>query len=499
MSVNSEKDERRRELIERGFKFNAETGKINGFNPNVFAAFIKNNYNLIYTKEGSFYSYDNGKWTKENDNTVLVELRNILQAPCYGVWNLKREREYVEAIKRTVYYDGEMNPYRNYVNLINGMFDLNEFQLVEHHPEFYSTIQIPIEFTSDAKCPLFIRFLKQVFEGDKQRIALSQEWVGYLLSAEMKAQKALLLFGSGANGKGVFVDTISDLIGEDNISHIPLNELHKGFSRVCLYNKTANISSENETDGKGFNTQYFKGIVGEDIIHAEQKNKPVFSFKPTAKIVMAMNNLPYTRDKSQGYYRRLSMLHFSAFFNEEQRDKDLKQKLQEELPGIFLWALEGLKRLRENNYNFSECESTKKILSQYEKELNPILQFCEECIVAVENKSHREDNKVIYNTFRNWAESNGLKNYANISSQRFWREFEACTRSLGYKCEKGKSNALRYHTGIKVVGEYKVGSTVSTNIFEEELQSNQIEGESKDFPSIRLAERSKQDDANTSE
>lgn len=458
MSMNSEKDKIRQELIERGFKFNAETGKINDFNPNGFAEFIKNNYNLKYTKEGCFYSYDNGKWTKENDTTVLVELRNILQVPCKGIWTLSREREYVEAIKRTIYYDGDMNSNRSYVNLLNGMFDLDKFQLVYHQPEFYSAIQIPIVFNRNAQCPLFTGFLQQVFEGDKQRIALAQEWVGYLISSEMKAQKALILYGTGANGKGVFVDTISTLIGEDNISNIPLNELHKGFSRVCLYNKTANISSENETDGKGFNTQYFKSIVGEDMINAEQKNRPVFSFKPTAKIVMAMNNLPYTRDKSQGYYRRLSILHFSAFFKEEQRDKDLKQKLQAELSGIFLWALEGLKRLRENNYNFSECESTKKILSQYEKELNPILEFCEECIAGVEDEAFREDNKVVYNTFKNWAESNGLKYYVNISSQRFWREFEACTRSLGYKCEKGKSNALRYHTGIKVVGEYKVGS-----------------------------------------
>jgi putative DNA primase/helicase len=353
--------------------------------------------------------------------------------------------------------------------LLNGMFDLDKFQLLYHQQEFYSAIQIPIVFNRNAQYPSFIRFLHQVFEGDIQRIALAQEWVGYLISSETKAQKALILYGTGANGKGVFVDTISALIGDDNISNIPLNELHKGFSRVCLYNKSANISSENETDGKGFNTQYFKSIVGEGMIHAEQKNKPVFSFKPTAKIVMAMNNLPYTKDKSQGYYRRLSILHFSAFFKEEQRDKDLKQKLQAELPGIFLWALEGLKRLRKNNYNFSECDSTKKILNQYEKELNPIMEFCEECIESVEDEAFREDNRVIYNSLRQWAISSGLRSYSNISSQRFWREFEACTRSMGYKCEKGKSNALRYHTGIRVLGEYRMEKRNFVDIFEKEL------------------------------
>jgi putative DNA primase/helicase len=467
MVENIENEEEKNQLQERGFIVDVEKGKISGFNANIFAEFIKANYDLIYTKEGSFYGYRDGKWSKKDDNRVLVVLRNVLQKPRFGVWTLKREKEYVAAIKRTLYYEGEMNPYRGYVNLLNGMFDLEGFQLVEHQPEFYSTIQIPIEFTPDAQCLLFLEFLEQVFEGDKQRIDIAQEWIGYLLSPEMKAQKALILYGTGANGKGVFVDTVSTLIGEDNISHIPLNELNKGFSRVCLHNKSANISSENETDGKGFNTQYLKSIVGEDMIHAEQKNKPVFSFRPTAKIVLAMNNLPFTRDRSRGYYRRLSILNFSAYFSEEQRDKDLKQKLQEELPGIFLWALEGLKRLRENNYNFSICDSMQNILRQYEREQNPILEFCEECIEHTGDDSHREDNKVIYTAFREWAANNGLRFYSNISSQKFWREFETCMRELGYNCKKGKSNALRYHTGIRVVRAHTVENRSCEDIEDE--------------------------------
>lgn len=450
------RDNWKNKLKRRGFTINCETGEIISFNPNEYANFISYNYKIIYNNEGYFYSYSEGKWTRKDDNRVLVVLRQILHEPYPGTWTLNREREYVEALKRTVYYEKELNPYRNYINLRNGMFNTESFKLDQHHEQFYSTIQIPIEYDSEAKCPRFEQFLKEIFEGDEERIAVAQEWSGYLLSSETKAQKALILYGTGANGKGVFTDILSMLIGEDNISNIPLNELSKGFSRVCLYNKTANISSENETDGKSFNTQYFKAIVGEDTINAEQKNKPVFSFKPTVKLVLAMNNLPHTVDKSEGYYRRLSILHFSAFFNEDNRDRDLKQKLRKELQGIFLWAMDGLKRLRENNYNFSECESMKKILNQYQKEQNPILEFCEECIQEVGNKDFREDNKVVYTSFKNWAGVNGLRNYAQISSQKFWKEFDACIKSLGYKCEKGKSNSLRYHTGIKVVGEYKI-------------------------------------------
>jgi putative DNA primase/helicase len=450
------------ELIKRGFIVDEESGAIKGFNANQFALFVKSRMYIIYAKDGWFYLYEKGVWGKEEETMILVTLRDILQEPRFGVWTLKREKEYIEALKRTVYYKGEMNPYKNFINLQDCMFNTDDFTIRYHDANFLSSIQIPVEYDSSAKCPRFIKFLEECFQGDEERITVAQEWLGYLLTAETQAQKALILYGGGGNGKGVFSEVLTWLIGEDNISNIPLNELNKGFSRVCIYNKTANISNENETEGKGFNTQYFKSIVGEDTINAEQKNKPVFSFKPTAKLVMSMNNLPYTNDKSTGYYRRLSILQFSAYIPEEKRDKQLKEKLKEEIAGIFNWAVEGLKRLRQNNYNFSKCTKMKELLSQYQKDLNPIIQFFEECIEIIDNDNAKEDTKLVYNTFKNWAYQNGLRRYANISNQGFWREFDRHAEASGYKIGKSKSNAKRFRTGIKVVGEYKATSVVNS-------------------------------------
>ncbi|MCB2354721.1 phage/plasmid primase, P4 family [Clostridium estertheticum] len=262
--------------------------------------------------------------------------------------------------------------------------------------------------------------------------------------------------GEGENGKGVFVDTLSLLIGKDNISNIPLNELNRGFARVKLHNKTANISGENEMNGKSFNTQYFKAIVGEDTISAEEKNKPIISFKSTAKLIMTMNTLPDTRDTSYGYFRRLSILAFNANFSGKNRDNLLREKLKEELPGIFIWAMEGLKRLRDNDYKFSQCKSIDEMLKTYQAEQKPMYEFFEDCIAPVEDTNHREDNKLVYNTFKNWAIENGIDSYySKLSSQKFWKEFEVVAKKNGYKCNGGRSNTFRYHTGIKIIGQYK--------------------------------------------
>jgi putative DNA primase/helicase len=217
-------------------------------------------------------------------------------------------------------------------------------------------------------------------------------------------------------------------------------------------------------NGKTLETQYFKACVGEDAISAEEKHMPVFSFKPTAKMIMTMNSLPDTRDTSYGYFRRLSILAFNASFSGEKRDNKLKEKLKEELPGIFLWAMEGLKRLRANDYKFSPCKSMDDMLKRYQAEQKPMYEFFEDCIVPLEDASHREDNKLVYNTFRNWAIENGIEYYyGKMSSQKFWREFETVAKKKGYKCSSGRSNTFRYHTGIKVVGEYKAIMGINPN------------------------------------
>ena len=443
------------ELRKRGITLDKD-GNVKRFNPNYFPSYIKENYLIIYANDKTYYVYDNGVWEMQEIAKLLRDLRNEFQAPMFGVWSPSMEKDYMVGMERELYYDGELNLYKNLINLINGMFNTDNFTLIEHDPKYYSTVRIPIEYTPNAECPMWKQFLLQIFEGDEERIKVAQEWAGYMLTPITKAQKALLLVGEGENGKGVFVDTMRLVVGEENISNITLNELNNEFSRIRLHNKTANISGENEMNGKSFNTQYFKAIVGEDTISAAEKHMPSISFKPICKMILTMNNLPDTKDTSHGYFRRLSLLPFNANFSESNRDNDLREKLKAELPGIFLWSMEGLKRLKANDFKFSPCKSMDDMLKTYQTEQKPMYEFFEDCIAPTEDARYREDNKLVYNTFKNWVADNGIGYpYSKLSNPKFWREFEAVAKKKGYKCTAGRSDKFRYHTGIKVVGEYK--------------------------------------------
>ena len=451
--------------------------KVTVSNGNVFAKSIMEKYDFLYSIDGSFYNYADGVYTPIPDMVMRQVLREEFQEAAPSMWKPNCERFYMEALKLETFYSGQMNSNKYYINLLNGMLDLDTLKLKKHSMEYYSTVQLPFSYNSKAKCPLFQQYLADVFEGDQERIDLAQEWIGYLLTFETKAQKALILYGSGGNGKGVFSTVIEGLIGKENISYIGLSDLSNQFVRATLFGKQLMLSSENEI-GR-LNTQYFKQIVGGDTyIMASHKGKKPFEFLATCKIVMSTNNLPDTRDRSEGYYRRLSLLHFSKYFSEEEKDVNLADKLTKELPGILNWALTGLQKLRDNNYRFSSCASSDTLLREYRTEQNPFLEFADECLVFGDEQA-KEINRVVYNSFRHWCYRNGHRNCANISSKKFWRELDNASILLGQEPPKRKNSGnIRFCVGITVKKEYRYTSCQIEN--GEELHEDDLEIE-EDF------------------
>ncbi len=435
-----------------GFIKNIATGAVVGMNANIFASYINENYDIIF-KNGDFYVYQSGVWKKKERNNLLAELRELIQEVQPNYWEPRLERKYMITLEREVNLADDLNQSSNVLNLVNGMYNLETKEFLPHDKSYFSTVQIPVEYNPEAKCPRFMKFLRQSFNNDSERMDLIQEWTGYLLSTETRAQKALFLYGSGGNGKGVYTDILSTLVGKENISSVALNELEKGFSRASLYGKVLNMCNETESSGKSINTQYFKQIVGEDIINAEFKGKPIFEFKPLCKLVFSTNNLPHVSDSSNGFLRRLSLIHFSNVVPEEQMDRNLKDKLMVELPGILCWALKGLERLKRNGFRFSECSSSNRLLSSYESDINPMKAFFEECIRPAASEV-RVDNGIVYETFTNWVCGNGMKDKVVFSKRKFWQLFEQHASRVGIETISAHSNNSRYHTGFTLVGEY---------------------------------------------
>ena len=419
------------------------------FNPNVFCDYLLERQQLLIHEGVLFYEYQGGVWQPLPEYRLLRLIRNLIEGVKKNSYQMKFGLGGASMLKLAAPEAKEMNIARHLVNLKNGMLDTTTFALLPHDPQYLSTVQIGITYDPGVQCPRFEQFLDEVMEGDAERKLVLQEMTGYLLTAETTIATAFFLYGAGANGKSLFLDILTLLIGRGNVSNLSLQDLEDSFKRYALVNKNVNIATENEISSKGFNSQYFKAIVSGDAIQVEKKYQDSFSYTPTAKLVFAVNNLPYSPDRSHGLYRRILILPFNRRFDGRQADKHLKQKLQAELPGILNWALAGLKRLREQDYEFSSSEVIEKAVSGYKQDQNPMLNYMAEMLELAEITEQVAKAR-IKEQYQVWCRRNGLDEVVRMSPQRFWNIFKANCRELGLPYEVKVSNGVRYLKGVSL-------------------------------------------------
>ena len=182
-------------------------------------------------------------------------------------------------------------------------------------------------------------------------------------------------------------------------------------------------------------------VTGEDYLMAEKKNKNPFKFKPFARLVFSCNELPRIYvDRTEGFYRRLIIVPFSRQIEKSKIDKALKYKFQREKEGILNWALEGLKRLYENNFEFSENELTDGVKKEYKRENNNVISFVEECceIDSLFSCSRIE----IYEAYKEFCVEAGLKALSQI---KFNKELEG-----NFNITRSRSGKLRLWNGVRI-------------------------------------------------
>ncbi len=341
---------------------------------------------LVYANE-DFLGYQDGYWRRLEER---AEVRNAI-ARHLGE-NISEPKNITDPLNilkdilaRT---DDGSQPDRNYLCLKNGTLNTTTFELEAHSAIHNLRTQIPVSWNPEATCDRWMQFLDEVFANDADKsakIQFLQEWFGYCLTPDASQHKFVWMVGAGGNGKSVLLNILTHLVGPENVSHAHLERLDRPAVRAELEGKLVNLSSEMSAEATMADS-YFKAIVSGDIVEAERKYKPSYSFRPFVRLIGATNHLPRLLDISEGFFRRAIVLTFTRQFSEAEQDKDLENKLVAELDGIFVWAVAGLARLRQHQ-KFVIPPSSVAELSLYREESDPIGMFAEACLVADETQS----------------------------------------------------------------------------------------------------------------
>lgn len=427
-----DKDMEKKKALDIAFKYHVPCF-VGSYNPNTLANYILQRHQIIYCNE-DFYIYKNGVYLLIEPVHIERFIKHILR----DFFCIPRAKETLHSLQTASVKDySQINP-SNLINLKNGMYELESEELKEHSPLYYSTIQHNFEYDPRSTCLLWERTLNEIFDSDRERIELLQEYMGLCLTRETKYEKALFCYGDGANGKSVVLHILVKLVGEVNCSTIPLEKFDDLVCRIQMENKLVNISVETKAKLK-LSDSSFKAITSGEPVAINPKYKTPRSMYPFCKPVFSSNNMFYTTDHTDAVFRRIIILPFKNKFDESIANRDLKYQLEEELPGIFVWALKGLKRLTERG-GFSIPKSIQLEMEEFKKDNMPILQFVEErCEISVNNNVTIAN---IYEEYKYWCKEN---NHRSTSKRTFVRELITLFKN---KIEKCKVNSQRGLKGI---------------------------------------------------
>lgn len=267
------------------------------------------------------------------------------------------------------------------INLLNGTFEIGEERMAlrKPHREDFLTYRLPFAYDKGAACPRFDGYLERVLPEPSLRLILL-EYLGYLFvrPSQLKLEKTLILYGSGANGKSVFFEIVNALLGgNDNVSHFSLQNLtnENGYYRAMLGGKLVNYASE--MNGR-LDAAIFKQLVSGEPVDARLPYGEPFTLSHYGKLIFNCNELPRMVEHTHAFFRRFLIIPFEVTIPEEEQDRGLAQTIiDNELPGVLNRVLEGLRRLLRQR-GFTASEGVVQMLQRYREESNSVALFLEE-------------------------------------------------------------------------------------------------------------------------
>lgn len=269
-------------------------------------------------------------------------------------------------------------------NCLNGTYDLYGNNFKKFDSDDLITKTGYVEYSLFAKCPLWDKFLQEIFLGDLEIIDFIQRAIGYSMTSLTTEQCMFILYGHGRNGKSKFIESIVNILGDYALncpsSTFAIKQGNPIPNDVARLKGSRLVTAIESNQNISLDESMIKQMTGGDRITARFLNKEFFEFTPTFKIFFATNHKPNIRGTDTGIWRRISMIPFNMNITEEQEDKKLGEKLRIEASGIFNWMIEGYRKYSQDGLNVPE--KIRKATQIYREEEDDLGQFIkQECVI----------------------------------------------------------------------------------------------------------------------
>lgn len=386
------------------YDFTKYTNEEGNFRPGFLAEEILENYKFKTIRDNKqTLVCINGVWKPKAESIIDEETVNRLGEDEYLRGRAKGAKNY---IKSKNYVDiQDFQPPKRKINLKNGVYSLKKEGILPHNPEYHFQNKINYSYKPGSTCPEIDQFFTEIVETEKERKTL-YEIIGYSLICDNPLNKAVMLAGSGSNGKSVFLKLIENLVGEENIKDKRLQDIGERFQSHKLFGKLLMTDDDlPPTKLPPEASSQLKKLTGGKTIGGEVKYGEEYDFKPYVLPIFAANQLPPTSDETNGFFRRWIIIEFPYRFlknpsesKKYEKEKEDREKLlnritqKEELEGLLAKSIEAVKDVLERK-QFSAERTIDQKREKWKENSTPVTSFIKRYIKQGKTKSEDRQDK----------------------------------------------------------------------------------------------------------
>lgn len=325
------------------------------------------------------------------------------------------------------------------LNVRNGTVNLKNGEFRDHRKADMITKIADVNYNQGADCPIWKTFIREIMDYKPQLVSFLQVASGWALTGDISEQTMFILYGSGANGKSTFLNTLMNLMGDYAIATPTETFMKRNGDQIsndiARLRGTRIVTTTEAEQGRRLSEPLIKQITGNDRMTARFLYGEFFDFVPTFKIFMATNHKPMIRGTDFGIWRRIKLIPFTVTIPKEKQDRMLEEKLRSERPGILNWLMEGCRKWREEG--LKAPEEIAAATEEYRGEMDVLGNFLRECCVMSPGVSIRA--RELFRAYQEWCDENNER----ACSERF---LGLRLKELGL--ERIRSAEARYWTGI---------------------------------------------------
>lgn len=328
----------------------------------------------------------------------------------------------------------------------NGVIDLRTGELREHDPDLLITKCLDLDYRPDAGAPRWESFIEEVLPQEGYRDFI-RRLVGYGITGSTAEQCFVIMVGGGANGKSVFLDTLTTIFRPITVttpfSTFEVRQTGQSTNDLAALKGARLVMASEGEAGRRMSESTLKRVTGRDRISAKFLYKEYFEFRPEFLLFLATNHYPKFTSQDKGLWRRMQIIEFPRYFEEHERDHYLESKLLAEAEGILAWAVRG-----SIDWYATGLDSPIGVRTQtqdFKATSDPLAGFFGDGEIMFPDPGGEVLGSKAYDAYREWATEEGLKMSETWTRNAFYREM----RGRGFESKKRERGVVICGVGLR--------------------------------------------------